>query len=57
MTTQPSNAKPCDPVEQQARQERLDQLYRAAGRDRREHQMYGLYTGLHCEWTQADNAN
>jgi hypothetical protein len=57
MTTQPSNALPCDPVAQGQRQCELEQLYRAAGRDRREHPMYGLYTGLHREWSEAPNAN
>ena len=42
----------CDPVEQKARQKFLDELYRAAGRDRPEHPQYGFYTGLFQEWTQ-----
>jgi len=42
----------CDPVEQQARQDFLDELYRAAGRDRLEHPDYSLYTGLYQQWTQ-----
>lgn len=53
MPTQPSNVNPCNPVEQQTRQDRLDQLFRAAGRDRREHPMYARYTGLLQEWTAA----
>jgi hypothetical protein len=57
MTTQLSNALPCDPVAQGQRQSELEQLYRAAGRDRREHPMYGLYTGLHREWSEASNDN
>jgi len=44
--------KGCDPVEQQARQDFIDELYRAAGRDRPEHPNYALYTGLFQEWTQ-----
>ena len=56
MPTQPRNELPCDPVTQQQRQDELDALYRAAGRDRRSHSMYGLYTGLHREWADASNA-
>jgi hypothetical protein len=53
MPTQLHNVNPCDPVAQQQRQDDLDALYRAAGRDRKEHSMYGLYTGLHREWSGA----
>lgn len=42
----------CDPTEQQARQDLLDDLYRRSGRDRKEHPMHALYTGLWQEWTQ-----
>lgn len=42
----------CDPVEQQLRQDLLDDLYRRAGRDRKDHPYYNLYTGLFQEWTQ-----
>jgi hypothetical protein len=41
----------CDPVEQQLRQDFLDDLYRRAGRGRVGHPMRGLYTGLFQEWT------
>jgi hypothetical protein len=57
MSTQLHNANPCDPVAQQQRQDDLDDLYRAAGRDRKGHAMYGLYTGLYREWTEAGNAS
>ncbi|MEN9861443.1 MAG: hypothetical protein RLZZ515_1925 [Cyanobacteriota bacterium] len=57
MPTQPSNDNPCDPVAQQQRQRDLDRLYRAAGRGRKKHPLYGLYTGLYQEWIQANNAN
>ena len=53
MPTQPRNDSSCDPDTQQQRQDDLDALYRAAGRDRKEHSMYGLYTGLHREWSGA----
>jgi hypothetical protein len=57
MSTQPRSDNPCDPVAQQQRQDDLDDLYRAAGRDRKSHHpMYGLYTGLYREWTEASNA-
>jgi hypothetical protein len=42
--------KPCDPVEQQARQDFLDALYRASGRDRKDHPHHSSYTGLYREW-------
>ena len=57
MTTQPSNDNPCDRVAQQQRQDDLERLYRAAGRDRKSHPMHQLYTGLYQEWTQTANAN
>jgi hypothetical protein len=40
------NELPCDPVVQQARQERLDRLYVLDGRDHIDHENRGLYTGL-----------
>ena len=46
----------CNPVEQQLRQDLLDDLYRRAGRDRKDHPMYALYTGLYLEWTSEPNA-
>lgn len=36
----------CDPIEQQAVQDRLDQLYKDDGRDDPKHPMHALYTGL-----------
>lgn len=42
----------CDPLEQQARQDLLDDLYRRSGRDRKEHPLHATYTGLWLEWTQ-----
>ena len=36
----------CNPIEQQARQDRLEQLYLADGRHDPAHPMHGLYTGL-----------
>lgn len=43
--------KGCDPVEQLARQKLLDELYRASGRDRKDHPFHSSYTGLYREWT------
>lgn len=57
MPTQPHSVNPCDPVAQGQRQYELEQLYRAAGRDRRDHPMYGFYTGLRREWSEASNDN
>ena len=37
---------PCDPVEQQKRQDELDELYAADGRHDKSHPMHALYTGL-----------
>lgn len=39
----------CCPIEQTARQARLEQLYRDAGRENTTHPLHGLYTGLHIE--------
>lgn len=52
MTTALSKDNPCNPVEQEMRQALLDDLYRRAGRDRKDHPLYSLYTGLWREWTQ-----
>jgi hypothetical protein len=41
----------CHPTIEQAKVDFLEQLYRAAGRDRKGHPDYGLYTGLYQEWT------
>lgn len=43
----------CDPVEQQAVQDRLDRWYAEDGRHDPEHPMHCLYTGL-AEKFQAD---
>lgn len=43
---------PCDPKEQQLRQDLLDDLYRRSGRDRPQHPLFRLYSGLWIEWTQ-----
>lgn len=44
---QPQLAGPaCDPVEQQGRQDRLEALYVADGRDHPSHPQHGNYTGL-----------
>lgn len=42
--------KGCHPKFEQAKVEFLEQLYRAAGRDRKEHPQHSTYTGLHQEW-------
>ena len=36
----------CNPIEQQAVQDRLEALYEADGRDNPDHPMHALYTGL-----------
>lgn len=45
-------ANPVDPKEQQARQNLLDALYVQTGRDRPDHPMHGLYSGLWQEMTK-----
>jgi hypothetical protein len=52
MTTQPPSPNQCDPTAQLQRQELLEQLYVASGRNRKSHPLYSLYTGLYQEWTQ-----
>jgi hypothetical protein len=52
--TQPSYHPDCNPVEQLARQELLDDLYRRSGRDRKDHPLHSTYTGLWQEWTQTN---
>jgi hypothetical protein len=42
--------KGCHPATEQTKVEFLEQLYRAAGRDRKGHSHYGLYTGLYQTW-------
>ena len=39
-------SSPCDPREQQARQDSLDAAYLADGRDNPEHPHYSTYTAL-----------
>ncbi len=43
----------CDPVREMAKADRLDRLFFADGRDRRDHPLHGLYTGLHINELQA----
>lgn len=40
-------------MEQQLRQDLLDDLYLRSGRGRKHHPLYSTYTGLWQEWTQA----
>ena len=54
--TQPSYMSECNPVEQQARQDLIDDLYRRSGRDRKDHPHHATYTGLWAEWTQSQPA-
>lgn len=35
-----------NPIEEQKRQERLEEWYERDGRNKKTHSMYGLYTGL-----------
>jgi len=56
MTTQPPSPNQCDPTAQLQRQELLEQLYVASGRDRKSHPKHSLYTGLYQEWTQQQQA-
>jgi hypothetical protein len=44
----------CHPRDEQLRQDFLDDLYRRSGRDRKDHPMHSLYTGLYQEWTQVE---
>lgn len=39
-----------DPLEEQQRQELIEQLYHCAGRDNPEHPQHATYTGLYQEW-------
>lgn len=57
MPTSPSNTNPCNPTEQQARQDLLDDLFRRSGRDRKDHPLHATYTGLWLEWTGAQDNN
>lgn len=56
MTTQPRYMHECNPVEQQERQNLLDELYVASGRDRKNDPNHGTYTGLWREWTAQQEA-
>lgn len=42
--------KDCHPAQEQAKVEFLEQLYRSAGRDRKDHPLHHTYTGLYQEW-------
>ena len=44
----------CHPKTEQLKVDFLEQLYRASGRDRKDHPDHGLYTGLYQEWTKAE---
>lgn len=52
--TKPSYSTNCNPVEQQARQDLLDDLYRRSGRDQLPygHPLRSTYTGLWLEYTE-----
>lgn len=56
MTTSPRYQAECHPTEQSARQQLLEQLYVASGRDRASHPCHCLYTGLWQEWTEQQKA-
>lgn len=57
MSTQPSYMSECHPVEQQARQDRLEDLYRRSGRADLPygHPLRSTYTGLSQEYTQSQS--
>ena len=42
--------KDCHPSQEQAKYEFLEELYRIARRDRKDHPLCGTYTGLYQEW-------
>jgi hypothetical protein len=44
----------CNPIEQNERQQRLEQLYEADGRHDKGHPMHGLYTGLVTQQEQGE---
>lgn len=52
MTSTPSTSfmPGCNPLVQQARQDRLDALYLQDGRHNHDHPLYGHYTGLWEEY-------
>lgn len=47
-----SDSRPCDPVQQQLRQDLLDELYSRSGRGDKNHPLHATYTGLWMEMTQ-----
>jgi hypothetical protein len=51
--TMTTTTNDCDPNEQLARQNRLEDLYEADGRGNPDHPMHGLYTGLHQQEVSA----
>ena len=57
MSTQPSYMSECNPVEQQGRQDLLEDLYRRSGRDELPygHLLRSTYTGLWQDYTQPPN--
>ena len=42
--------KDCHPSQEQIKYEFLEELYRNAGRNRKEHPLCGTYTGLYQDW-------
>lgn len=54
MPTEPSYMSECNPVEQQARQDLLDDIYRRSGRADlpKGHPLHSTYTGLWQEYIQ-----
>ena len=42
--------KDCHPSQEQVKYEFLEDLYRSAGRDRKDHLLRGTYTGLYQAW-------
>lgn len=45
----------CNPIEQQARQDLLDDLYRRDGRDDPAHPLHCLYTNLYLSFTEIND--
>ena len=45
----------CNPIEQQAVQDRLDELYIRDGRDDKSHPYHATYTNLFQSYNKADN--
>lgn len=46
-----------DPIEEQKRQDRLDEWYKKDGRDSKDHPMRCLYTGLADKYMNKDQKN